>query len=286
MSEKSNLKAVMESESDMIQRIIGNTFIIDYGIIKALPAQGIATVEMSVADGAENIVITNCVLVDKVSTSLAVKVVPKIGDKVIVLFPKNYSSDMFSLSKNEVILSEVAKGYQLLGGLAIVANRFNENDYNNTIVLDDGSLEAKLNYIKPSSPSEQGYNNTLFDLKANGTFKFQTSYEKNKSKYKTVIELGENGNIEIKTAYDAVNDDYKTSVSIDGSTTKISVKDLDNDKSSEISVSTAEVSVTDCNGNTINTSDSGINLEDLNGNTITMDDSGIDMNGFLTVAKP
>ena len=77
------LKSLGISDSDMLHRVIGTTFIVEYGIIKKIPATGIVTVEMAVADSADDIIITNCVLASFASSSVTVNIKPNIDDKVI-----------------------------------------------------------------------------------------------------------------------------------------------------------------------------------------------------------
>ena len=84
------LKSLGISDSDMLHRVIGTTFIVEYGIIKKIPATGIVTVEMAVADSSDDIIITNCVLASFSSASVTVNIKPNIDDKVIVLFPSRF----------------------------------------------------------------------------------------------------------------------------------------------------------------------------------------------------
>ena len=70
--DKNLLKSLGMSDSDMLHRAIGTTFIVEYGIIKDIPATGIVTVEMAVADSADDIIITNCVLASFSSSSVIV----------------------------------------------------------------------------------------------------------------------------------------------------------------------------------------------------------------------
>ena len=133
------------SEADATHRRIGSTFIVDYGIVKAIPADGIVTVEMSATKDKQSIIITNCVLASFASSSFSVNIKPNINDKVMVLFPKNYSSRMFDVENNEPIISMATSGYCLLGGVAILLNQF-QDFHKNYIDLSDGCVELKLAY--------------------------------------------------------------------------------------------------------------------------------------------
>ena len=133
------------SEADATHRRIGATYIVDYGIIKDIPTDGIVTVEMSASKDKQSITVTNCVLASFASSSFTVKIKPNIDDKVIVLFPKNYSSRMFDKEVNETIISQATEGYCLLGGIAILLNQF-QDFHKNYIDFSDGCVDIKLAY--------------------------------------------------------------------------------------------------------------------------------------------
>ena len=133
------------SEADATHRRIGATYIVDYGIIKDIPTDGIVTVEMSASKDKQSITVTNCILASFASSSFTVKIKPNIDDKVIVLFPKNYSSRMFDKEVNETIISQATEGYCLLGGIAILLNQF-QDFHKNYIDFSDGCATIKLAY--------------------------------------------------------------------------------------------------------------------------------------------
>lgn len=135
------------SDADAAHRRIGATYIVDYGIIKDIPTDGIVTVEMSASKDKQSITVTNCILASFASSSFTVKIKPNIDDKVIVLFPKNYSSRMFDKEVNETIISQATEGYCLLGGIAILLNQF-QDFHKNYIDFSDGCADIKLAYSK------------------------------------------------------------------------------------------------------------------------------------------
>ena len=140
------LKSLGISDSDMLHRVIGTTFIVEYGIIKKIPATGIVTVEMSVADSADNIIITNCVLASFSSSSVTVNIKPNIDDKVIVLFPRRFAGKMFNPETNEPIITDCGNGYTLMGGIAILLNQYQEIYHKNYIDISDGCITLKMAY--------------------------------------------------------------------------------------------------------------------------------------------
>lgn len=154
------LKSLGISDSDMLHRVIGTTFIVEYGIIKKIPATGIVTVEMAVADSADNIIITNCVLASFSSSSVTVNIKPNIDDKVIVLFPRRFAGKMFNPETNEPIITDCGNGYTLMGGIAILLNQYQETYHKNYIDISDGCITLKMAY------SEDDDNN-LFTFESN-----------------------------------------------------------------------------------------------------------------------
>lgn len=144
--DKNLLKSLGMSDSDMLHRAIGTTFIVEYGIIKDIPATGIVTVEMAVADSADDIIITNCVLASFSSSSVTVNIKPNIDDKVIVLFPRRFAGKMFNPETNEPIITDCGNGYTLMGGIAILLNQYQEAYHKNYIDISDGCITLKMAY--------------------------------------------------------------------------------------------------------------------------------------------
>jgi hypothetical protein len=144
--DKNLLKSLGMSDSDMLHRAIGTTFIVEYGIIKDIPATGIVTVEMAVADSAEDIIITNCVLASFSSSSVTVNIKPNIDDKVIVLFPRRFAGNMFNPETNEPIITACGNGYTIMGGIAILLNQYQESFHKNYIDISDGCITLKMAY--------------------------------------------------------------------------------------------------------------------------------------------
>ena len=158
--DKNLLKSLGMSDSDMLHRAIGTTFIVEYGIIKDIPATGIVTVEMAVADSADDIIITNCVLASFSSSSVTVNIKPNIDDKVIVLFPRRFAGNMFNPETNEPIITACGNGYTIMGGIAILLNQYQENFHKNFIDVSDGCITLKMAYSEDDS-------NNLFTFESN-----------------------------------------------------------------------------------------------------------------------
>ena len=173
------LQSMAQSTSDMLHRVIGNTFIIEYGIVKAIPAEGIVTVEMSVTDNAENIVITDCVLANTASSSFSVNIKPQIDDKVMVLFPRKFHTDMFQQSKNEPIISEATKGYNMLSGIALLMNQFQSDVHKNYIEIDNGCIHMKNNNVEVTTDKDNAITvkngKATINIDKNGNVKVETT---------------------------------------------------------------------------------------------------------------
>lgn len=143
----STLSNIGLSEADATHRRIGATYIVEFGIIKEVVSDGVVTVEMATAKDKKSIVVTNCILASFASSSLTVNIKPNKDDKVLVLFPKGFSSKMFSEDQKEVIVSEATEGYCLLGGIAILLNQF-QGFHKNYLDLSDGCIDLKMAYSK------------------------------------------------------------------------------------------------------------------------------------------
>lgn len=212
----SNLvKNIGISDADMIHKLIGNTCIVEYGIIKAIPSTGIVTVEMSVAEKAEDIVITNCVLANFAGSSVTVNVTPKIDDKVLVLFPRKYAGDMFKTENNEPIISEGTSGYKVMGGIALLVNQYQTESHKNSIDFTDGTLTIKLAYSEDDSEN-------LFTLTVGSDGAFMLT---NKA---VTVNLGSDGSITVSNENATISVDADGNVVIDTAGT-YTIKNADTD---------------------------------------------------------
>lgn len=140
MTQERMIETVFAKQSDAIQQVIRRTCIIDYGIVLGVLGQNVVKVGLSVADNNEDVQIIVCTLISACSSSIAINVVPKKGDKVIVFFPRHFNPNMFDVNKEEPIVDSSCKGYTRLSGLAMLANQFNPTAHKNTITVDNGAV--------------------------------------------------------------------------------------------------------------------------------------------------
>lgn len=209
------------SEADATHRRIGATYIVDYGIIKDIPTDGIVTVEMSASKDKQSITVTNCILASFASSSFTVKIKPNIDDKVIVLFPKNYSSRMFDKEVNETIISQATEGYCLLGGIAILLNQF-QDFHKNYIDFSDGCVDIKLAYSKNDDKNLISLNtNKDGEITLTVKDKFSQKIDKdgalNITSNNTSIEISKDDKITVNNGKATVTIDKNGNVKIDTS---------------------------------------------------------------------
>ena len=209
------------SDADATHRRIGATYIVDYGIIKDIPTDGIVTVEMSASKDKQSITVTNCVLASFASSSFTVKIKPNIDDKVIVLFPKNYSSRMFDKEVNETIISQATEGYCLLGGIAILLNQF-QDFHKNYIDFSDGCADIKLAYSEDDDKNFISLNtNKDGEITLTVKDKFSQKIDKdgalNITSNKTKIKINKDDKITVNNGKATVTIDKNGNVRIDTS---------------------------------------------------------------------
>ena len=209
------------SDADATHRRIGATYIVDYGIIKDIPTDGIVTVEMSASKDKQSITITNCILASFASSSFTVKIKPNIDDKVIVLFPKNYSSRMFDKEVNETIISQATEGYCLLGGIAILLNQF-QDFHKNYIDFSDGCTDIKLAYSEDDDKNFISLNtNKDGEITLTVKDKFSQKIDKdgalNITSNNTSIEINKDDEITVNNGKATVTIDKNGNVKIDTS---------------------------------------------------------------------
>ena len=209
------------SDADATHRRIGATYIVDYGIIKDIPTDGIVTVEMSASKDKQSITVTNCILASFASSSFTVKIKPNIDDKVIVLFPKNYSSRMFDKEVNETIISQATEGYCLLGGIAILLNQF-QDFHKNYIDFSDGCVDIKLAYSEDGDKNFISLNtNKDGEITLTVKDKFSQKIDKdgalNITSNNTSIEINKDDEITVNNGKATVTIDKNGNVKIDTS---------------------------------------------------------------------
>lgn len=179
-----NLKAGQETLNliSTIRAMIGNSCIIDFGIVQSVPYEGLVNVSVAVAKTKQDMQIMTCVLANPASSSLTTYIKPNEGDRVIVLYPRLFDAKMFTVNdstKKDVIVNAQARGYNLISGIAILMNQFKEASHKNLLRLDDGKVTLKLAYDKNNDKNlltlETDENGAIHLDSNEGKFKFDVN---------------------------------------------------------------------------------------------------------------
>lgn len=129
----------------VVEAIIKRSCIIDFGIVQGIPSDGLVDVSIAVSTTKQDMFCTTCVLANIASSSFTVNVKPNIGDRVLIVYPRIYDKDMFTVpdsedDKKKIIVNEKAKGYNLLSGIAILMNQYKEASHKSVLKVEDGVI--------------------------------------------------------------------------------------------------------------------------------------------------
>lgn len=237
MSESDKRSVAQQSAhfADAVQAMISRSCIVDFGVILSVPAKGIVKVGISAAVSNQDIKVITCVYANIASDNLTLDITPTEGDKVLVVYPKRYSSKMFDTEQSEVIIDKNAYGYNLMSGIAIPMNQYRTNQHHNVINFAEGGMELKLGF-------DGEKNSVALKVNSDGTL----STELNEDESFTV----NNGVIK----YTKGNNYVEFNLSTDGT-----VKVSDSSGTSIISKSDG-ITLEDKNGCTITSSSSSIKI--------------------------
>lgn len=253
--------------ANAINAVVNRSCIVDFGIVKEVPAPGIVTVELAVARKPQEVKVITCVLANIAANAFTLDITPETGDKVLVVYPKRFSVDMFDTEKDEVIIDETASGYNLFSGIAILLNQYRKNQHMNKMLCKEDGITLELGYDEDSE-----VNNTTVNIAKNGAMTLQTGYNSDAGQYNNDISISEAGIVAVKTAYDKDKGAYKNVIDLtDTGAFKFTVGDnfIQADLSSD-----GTVSLTDSNGMSMETSSDGVTI-DVNGKAeVKIDSSG------------
>jgi hypothetical protein len=190
MTQERILEAVFKKQSDAIQQVLRRTCIVDFGVITEVLGENVVKVGIAVADSIEDVQIIICTLISPCSATIALNIEPSVGDKVLIFFPRHFSSSMFKVTDDPApIIDSACQSYSRLGGLAILMNQFDYDKHKKSINISvAGTLEYSVgdtNKITLDLSDQDSNKITISD--SNGCT-FETSSEG------TVI----NGNLKVK----------------------------------------------------------------------------------------
>ncbi len=134
----------------VVEAIIKRSCIVDYGIIQDIVADGVVDVSLAVSRTEQDMFCMTCVLANIASSAFTLNVKPKKGDRVLVVYPRIFDDDMFTVPDGDKALKPIinfdAKGYNLMSGIAILINQYKEASHKNLITVDEGKVTIALGY--------------------------------------------------------------------------------------------------------------------------------------------
>lgn len=249
MTENILVEAENTSLPTAIQSMINRSCIVDFGVIQEVVAKGLVFVAVSVANSKKDIRYMTCTLVNIAGEDFTLNVTPKQGDKVLVLYPRRYSSKMFRKEKTDVYIDEKADGYNLMCGLAILCNQYRTDTHKNIITFENGGFTFNLVYDKDNdnnkvvmsvnTDGEMSYtsnDNFSFNIVKDGTFnlkalkddKFSLSLSSDGAvavkQNNTNINVNKDDEITVNNGKAVIKVDKNGNVSIDAQSGKITLK--------------------------------------------------------------
>lgn len=149
--------------NSVVEAIIKRSCIIDYGIIQEVVADGVVNISVAVAHTEQDMICMTCVLVNIASSAFTLNVKPKKGDRVLVVYPRIYNDEMFSVTEDanknsEIIVDFNAKGYNLCSGIAILMNQYKSAGHKNVITIEEGNITAKMNKVELTTSADGDIN--------------------------------------------------------------------------------------------------------------------------------
>jgi hypothetical protein len=188
-----------------VESIIRRSCIVDFGIVQSVPSDGLVNVSVAVANTEQDMQIMTCVLANIAGESFTFNVVPKEGDRVLVVYPRMYDDKMFTLPEGDerlkVIVNPKASGYNLCSGIAILLNQYKTARHHNYVKINNGTLDLKMAYDKDSEKNLFEFKTTNkgeFTLKSNDV---EISADKDNEitidNGKATITVDKNGNVSV-----------------------------------------------------------------------------------------
>lgn len=126
-----------------IRKMVAETPIVEFGIVKQVIAKGVVLVQLSVARDEKAVTLITCPLLSVACGNVTIDIEPKENDKVLVLFPRVFDSDMFDLDNKDTLINPNASGYNLLSGVAILMTQYKKNKHKNILSIsadDKGNI--------------------------------------------------------------------------------------------------------------------------------------------------
>lgn len=126
-----------------IRKMVAETPIVEFGIVKQVIAKGVVLVQLSVARDEKAVTLITCPLLSVACGNVTIDIEPKENDKVLVLFPRVFDTDMFDLDNEDTLINPNASGYNLLSGVAILLTQYKKGKHKNILSIsadDKGNI--------------------------------------------------------------------------------------------------------------------------------------------------
>lgn len=220
MEKENLLKAMNYSKTALLNELIGNTYIVDFGFITEILAEGIVIVQTSVASMDIDQRLITCTLANAVSDNFSVNIKPSVGDKVLVLFTRRFHVDMFDRDKEETIVEEGTEGYNVCSGIAILCNQFRKSDYEKNLSIEEDAM--KLTYGSVESEVDTEGNIDIKNESAGASIDSEGNIEiKNDN---ASIEIASSGAVTLTNGNTKVEIDAEGNIMLDANTGLVAVK--------------------------------------------------------------
>ncbi len=253
--------------NSVVEAIIKRSCIIDYGIIQKVVAKGVVEVAVAVAKTEEDMLCMTCVLANTASTALTIDIIPHVGDRVLVVYPRLYNDKMFNVTDSEddnakLTIDFEAQGYNLMSGIAILINQCKTSAHKNVITFEDGKVNIKLGY---SADEDKNFLNISTTADGDVTL----------SNDKCFVTIDKDG------AFTFNNEKASACIDTDG---YLDYENTD-DNNTKLRFTSSGMTMQDKNGCKIVSSSSGMTIQDNNGCKIVSSSTDIQINGKLKVLK-
>ena len=185
--------AVGSSKETLMINLLKTAFIIDFGFIIKKINEDFVTVQVGACAKESGITAFTCVMGSFASSNMTVKVEPKEGDRVIVLYPRAFHYGMFDHATAETKVDENVEGYAFGKGIAFLANQFfTEPTQKNFLYVHDDSIEGTITNHPLSLKINNSDDEEVASLSVEATGKMTYAI-----KDKLEFTLGEDGNISV-----------------------------------------------------------------------------------------
>ena len=237
--------------ADAIRGMIDGKYILGYGIVEEVMADGIVMVSPSVITKKSEYIAVPCVMGTIASDALSLNIVPKEKDKVMVFYPRLYDHKMFTKESEGTIINASDMGYSPYTGIAFLMNQYQTKWHKNYITIENGAMDAHLCYDEENSYEDNDIHNLTFKTLEDGSFESHHAYAKDDEAFQTNTSVSADGNISIETGLKDGDYNAKLSIAPSGALNYTNPKasaDIKDDGVIEIKNEKATVTI-DSNGN-------------------------------------